>query len=264
MKYTCGTCNAVGVKLWRLYNTFLSHQKFYCLTCGMKEYPNYADFFERGDTTALGGGSLVPACPTELPDATTHELGADTTFWGFGSIPGWIFKWWYDLPPKIPFVMSEPVPTREEEEAAKAARREAENAKIRAYIDGTVYVMESTHDEQHHLWLMWHNVLDWKEIPMNVMRTVGYIGEHPVVVAAYFARIEGKLVAFYHPTSRMVDHELVEKWVDETFPIIKKVGRRESHSNTSNWHHCLHAIAPKWGDDKKKKKVYDRIQEAVR
>ncbi len=102
--YVCSSCKCSGLKLWRDYNTFLSHCELKCATCATPaqiayETKNYTDenrdylgaldpdglfMFRNGDQ--LGG--LVPAIPT--PDGET--------FWGYTSVPNEDILWWYALP----------------------------------------------------------------------------------------------------------------------------------------------------------------------
>lgn len=93
--YKCATCGAESCKLWRLYNTFLSHQRLACGPCALadqkQEGPIDAggfvydkDIHQRCDQI----GELVPAVPT--PDGET--------FWGYSSVPPEGVAWWRNLP----------------------------------------------------------------------------------------------------------------------------------------------------------------------
>ena len=93
--YKCATCGAEVCKLWRLYNTFLSHQRLMCGPCAL------VDQKQQGPIDAGGYvydksihqhcdqiGWLVPAVPT--PDGET--------FWGYSSVPPEGVAWWRALP----------------------------------------------------------------------------------------------------------------------------------------------------------------------
>lgn len=95
--YCCSRCRVPGLKLWRQYNTFLSHLQLVCAGCidpavkvgrdGMHtdRYGQRSDqMTDRIGTT----GSLVPAVPTEQAD----------TFWGYSSVPIAGVAWWRALP----------------------------------------------------------------------------------------------------------------------------------------------------------------------
>lgn len=78
MAYRCLGCGAEGVKLWREYSMFLSHQTLKCRKCAMDEQQT-----SNGDSI----GWRVPA----VPDATG-------TFWGYTSVPEGPRAWWLALP----------------------------------------------------------------------------------------------------------------------------------------------------------------------
>lgn len=100
--YTCGTCGAHGVKLWRDYNTFLEAQSLYCARCGHDRYPDddippvseWDQRTGRHQCLSIPGMTtdqikfLVPAVPTKDND----------TFWGYTSVPDDGCKWWDSLP----------------------------------------------------------------------------------------------------------------------------------------------------------------------
>ena len=93
--YKCSTCGAENCKLWRLFNTFLSHQRLMCGPCAL------ADQKQQGPIDADGCvydesiqrhcdqiGCHVPAVPT---------LDGET-FWGYSSVPIEGVDWWTSLP----------------------------------------------------------------------------------------------------------------------------------------------------------------------
>lgn len=93
--YVCSECGAHGVRLWRQYQTFLSHIKLKCRECSeieqapalerkkelVKRHPSMSESLEIG--------WRVPA----LPDDTG-------TFWGYCSAPQERWDWWKALPEK--------------------------------------------------------------------------------------------------------------------------------------------------------------------
>lgn len=93
-EYVCGDCGASGVKLWREYNTFLSHQHLRCAQCAMKDQEKTGTVGDDGRRDSGDGhmtdqvGWLIPAVPTEEGD----------TFWGYTSVPQAGVDWWRRLP----------------------------------------------------------------------------------------------------------------------------------------------------------------------
>lgn len=104
IEYRCGKCGAEGCKLWREYNTFLSHQELYCVNCACADQagkyckfgPEDVDSSGKAPSSFYGHlgertdqiGNLIPAVPTADED----------TFWGYTSVPYALVRWWRELP----------------------------------------------------------------------------------------------------------------------------------------------------------------------
>jgi hypothetical protein len=107
--YHCDRCKAHGVKLWRLYQTFLEHQELTCCNCAGRlesrdvssiDADGRRDFdpmFDANGKVISGGwrtdqiGWRIPAVPTEEGD----------TYWGYTSVPQAGLEWWRRLPTKV-------------------------------------------------------------------------------------------------------------------------------------------------------------------
>jgi len=82
MEYKCGICGAIGVKLWRKYQTTLDNQTLACLSCSENE---------QGKKMKPGSDQIgwrIPAVPTDDGDS----------FWGYTSVPQEGVDWWKALP----------------------------------------------------------------------------------------------------------------------------------------------------------------------
>lgn len=98
--YRCVKCGATGCKLWRLYNTFLSHQELTCAVCAAEaEKKDISTLDENGRRVTKESkidpdfrtdkiGNRIPAVPTEEGD----------TYWGYTSVPEPGCVWWRRLP----------------------------------------------------------------------------------------------------------------------------------------------------------------------
>jgi hypothetical protein len=99
-EYHCGKCGAIGVKLWREYQTFLDHQ-----SSPREEAASHTPSRRTTPAESLSrrvmmlrcnGGSdrggdqigwRIPAVPTENGE----------TFWGYSSVPDEGVTWWKRL-----------------------------------------------------------------------------------------------------------------------------------------------------------------------
>jgi hypothetical protein len=244
-RYVCSGCGASGVKLWRQYQTMADYLRLLCKDCAEKDQEE--KLTEESDSL----GWLVPAVPTELPNAD-GDIPEGETFWGYTSVPGWGCKWWWELPPEIPrskFVDVTKFLTREQEEAAVRERERTDEERRKRQIAETVYMVEATHEESFMLWQEWHQVLRWEQDNRGCLTTVGKFGDMPVNVTVFWYIIEGKRVGFYSSDSMVTHHKMVEEWVQKTFPQCFKEDGRWKHTNAGNFGHCLGDIAPKAMDN---------------
>jgi hypothetical protein len=111
-------------------------------------------------------------------------------------------------------------------------------------LEDVDYFVEASHTEMHLLWVTTvdrphpqSGPIDWKEINTGFREMVG-----TTYVEFWFARIYGRLVAFYSPTSMSVDWDEVNKYVD-TFCKIKDGCKMKC--NAMNFNHCI-AATKKW------------------
>lgn len=126
-------------------------------------------------------------------------------------------------------------------------------------------MVEATHHEQHMFWEKYHYqprenepvVREWKEESQGRMPTIGYIGKRPICVCIFYAKLNGKRVAFYEGVSQLVDHEMIDKWLKHfTLDTIRcDNGTRWAHCDAWNFYHCLDAIGvlDEYRESKKKK-----------
>lgn len=103
------------------------------------------------------------------------------------------------------------------------------------------YVVKATHFEKLSFWK--ENDQDprvkWEHISTGQEHQVGTIkiGRKvwPVTVVVSFAILNGLLVAFYEPTSRFVDHDMVLTWINSESPAYAS----GKECNADNFHWCI-------------------------
>jgi hypothetical protein len=82
--YFCNECGAVGVRLYRPYNTMLDDVTLRCTSCA-RSNQSETDYDPKRPHSI---GWLVAAVPTAEND----------TFWGYTSVPEPGVEWWDRLP----------------------------------------------------------------------------------------------------------------------------------------------------------------------
>lgn len=62
------------------------------------------------------------------------------------------------------------------------------------------------------LWEKYSNVYNWETKLPSFVKVIGYLNRRPITLSITFATIQGKLIAFWEPTSELIDHAMIEKW----------------------------------------------------
>jgi hypothetical protein len=109
-------------------------------------------------------------------------------------------------------------------------------------LNTSVFFVEADSYSKHQLWKAWHESTDWKQDSSGFLREIGYIGKtkkRAVCVQFNFAMIHGKRVCFYNATSRFVDHDMVEEYIQENWPVKYDNGSRKAMCDADGFHNCI-------------------------
>ena len=116
-------------------------------------------------------------------------------------------------------------------------------ASLQELLSATKFAVEATGFERHMLWRDNQHRMSWEGHPAGYGIELGKVGDMPVMLSATFQAIDGHVVLFYHPTSQMVDHRMIEAWLNENVPAKWDKDTRIARTNAMNFSHCLHALA---------------------
>jgi len=97
--YKCSTCGAEGVKLWRGYNTMVSHQQFFCVRCVCKEDQCVTRLTDHTLVNADGRHKGEFGWTDQINGFVPCVTSADgEEIWGYTSVPQDRVEWWRALP----------------------------------------------------------------------------------------------------------------------------------------------------------------------
>jgi len=112
-------------------------------------------------------------------------------------------------------------------------------------LKSTVFFIEADSFSKHVLWKDNHKNCDWKEDTSGFHTKIGHIGKgnkRPVTVMFFFAKIYDQRICFYNATSRFVDHDMVEEYIKENWPVRYNNGSW-AMCDAENFHlatnHCM-------------------------
>lgn len=113
-------------------------------------------------------------------------------------------------------------------------------------LDGVVGFIEATNAEMHYIW---HQC---KETGRKYEQETGWLKHITTVkvngkkydlwVSIFIIRIDGARVACYHPTSRIVDWDLVKKYIKSIAPESAKKNGKLNHTDATNWYNAVHEV----------------------
>lgn len=120
---------------------------------------------------------------------------------------------------------------------------------VESRLRQTLFVVEATSYEQFCLWQdhaaasasRRFPAVRWVEINPGWGVTVGHLDRRPCVIQVCWARIEGRLVMFWHQCSQVCDSVQAEAWIDAYFDG-KWDGGRPARCDAQNFGLCLQAI----------------------
>lgn len=84
------------------------------------------------------------------------------------------------------------------------------------FFKGVVGAVEAYPFEQSALWEVYEN--EWKEENHGYLETVGHIGDRPICISTMVHVVRGCRILFYHPTSQVVDHVMIDAWLLKALP----------------------------------------------
>lgn len=107
------------------------------------------------------------------------------------------------------------------------------------------FFVEANSFERHQLWRDFHEKIDWKQDLSGVSILIGQIKParkpaRPIYVDFSFATLNGKLICFYNGCSALVDHTMIEEWLEKEYPVKYDSGSRRAMCDAMNFHHCFH------------------------
>lgn len=113
------------------------------------------------------------------------------------------------------------------------------------FLNGVVGVVEANSFEHHALWRFNEMSIlhQWESARSGLGTTVGKVGKMPVAISLSIDVIDGHRILFYHATSQVVDHRMVEDWLKKNLPVTafedSDPRKRMNHADAMNFHNAL-------------------------
>lgn len=104
------------------------------------------------------------------------------------------------------------------------------------FLAGVVGVVEANSYEKLCLWEENHRrrAMPWVQRMDGLMVVVGNIDDRPVCITLTTADVGGHKILFIDPTSQVVDHAMIEKWLLDTLPASARQPNNANYLNKAD------------------------------
>lgn len=93
------------------------------------------------------------------------------------------------------------------------------DAQMAEFLNGVIGVVDANSYERLCLWQEWQKPgKSWKENTSGFLETVGHLDGRPVCVSMFTATVDGHRLLFLDATSQVVDHKMIDEWLQRTMP----------------------------------------------
>lgn len=111
----------------------------------------------------------------------------------------------------------------------------------------TCFFIEASSFEQHCLWREFNKKFKWVDISSGCSLHIGNINNDEnmsVWVSFNFATIFNKVICFWYPTSRFVDHDMIVNFIQDNYPVKWNNNSLYAMTDANNFHHVINHCKP--------------------
>lgn len=117
---------------------------------------------------------------------------------------------------------------------------------LASFLDGVVGVVDANSYESMCLWQEYDRQGrrdQWKSGGGGPLVTVGTVGRMPVCISLLVNEVEGNRLLFIDATSTVVDHRMIDAWLQKTMPVTafedNDPRKRLNRADAMNFHNVL-------------------------
>lgn len=116
---------------------------------------------------------------------------------------------------------------------------------VRRWMDqhtkNAVYIFEGNSNEELYAWQQYKD--HWKQENSGFLITVGTLLGRPICISVGAFTLYGQQVFKYEATSMLVDHEMIDEWLNHHFPKLMPAEGYQHRIGGSNFHIIAHAAS---------------------
>jgi hypothetical protein len=121
------------------------------------------------------------------------------------------------------------------------------DAQMAKFLDGVTGVVEANSFECQMLWEENQRLSKrtWKSSGAGLMEVVGSLADMPVCISLFTAEVAAQKILFLDPTSQVVDHRMIDEWLEKTLPLsARREDGRVNRANAQNFHNIFRRPLP--------------------
>lgn len=94
------------------------------------------------------------------------------------------------------------------------------DTEMQKFLDGVIGVVDANNYEHLCLWEenKKYSIRTWQEQLGGLLEKVGELDGMPVCISLRVDIVGGQKILFMYPTSMVVDHRLIDKWLEKNMP----------------------------------------------
>lgn len=120
----------------------------------------------------------------------------------------------------------------------------AKDKEMQKFLDGVAGVVMATREEQQQMWERWHRgeiawIKSWVSGSSGPLVTIGELAGRPICLSLLVATINGQRILMADATSQLVDHALVDQWIEAHAPDTARKDGRLNRSDATNFTNVL-------------------------
>lgn len=107
---------------------------------------------------------------------------------------------------------------------------------IEKFIAGVSGAVEADGYARHSLWQDWHyepkykRKLTWVSETMGMCPVIGHVDDRPVTLSMFISIINDKRILFWDSPSQVVDHKMIDEWLEDYLPGIPRTDANNFHN----------------------------------
>jgi len=107
------------------------------------------------------------------------------------------------------------------------------------FLKDTIGFVEATAFEQYALWFINKEAteypVEWTDSREGIMVYVGDYNYNPIYLSLVSAIVKGQKIIFWHPTSPVVNYDMINAWIVKNAPNTARVNQAVNKTDAGNF-----------------------------